>query len=123
MSIRTAVAAAFVSLSLCLGAQAQSVTLGQFQHPKSPKDLEVNQSLSARRRGGAARLQRGRAGEAVLHVGPGAETDVRRGKRSGLASGAQSQWLPQAYRWRAPCCSACALPILAATDRVTPVNR
>ena len=44
MSIRTAVAAAFVSLSLCLGAQAQSVTLGQFQHPKSPKDLEVNRA-------------------------------------------------------------------------------
>ncbi|HTT49384.1 MAG TPA: Rap1a/Tai family immunity protein [Pseudolabrys sp.] len=39
-----AAAAAVVSLSLCLDAQAQSVTLGQFQHPKSPKDLEVNKT-------------------------------------------------------------------------------
>lgn len=44
MPARTAVAAAFVSLSLCFGAQAQSVTLGQFQHPKGPKDLEVNRT-------------------------------------------------------------------------------
>ena len=44
MPARTAVAAAIVSLSLCFGAQAQSVTLGQFQHPKSAKDLEVNKT-------------------------------------------------------------------------------
>ena len=40
----TAAVAAFVFLSLCPGAQAQSVTLGQFQHPKSAKDLEVNKT-------------------------------------------------------------------------------
>jgi len=44
MSARTPMAAAFVSLSLCFGAQAQTVTLGQFQHPKSAKDLEVNRA-------------------------------------------------------------------------------
>jgi hypothetical protein len=44
MSARTALAAAFLSLPLCLGAQAQNVTLGQFQHPKSPKDLEINKA-------------------------------------------------------------------------------
>jgi hypothetical protein len=44
MSIRTAIAAALLSLSLGFGAQAQTVTLGQFQHPKSAKDLEVNRA-------------------------------------------------------------------------------
>jgi len=38
----TITAAAFIGLSLCVGAKAQSVTLGQFQHPKSAKDLEIN---------------------------------------------------------------------------------
>jgi hypothetical protein len=44
MSTRLAMAVMFVSLSLCVAAQAQNVTLGQFQHPKGPKDLEVNKA-------------------------------------------------------------------------------
>lgn len=44
MSARSLMTAAFVSLPLCFGAQAQTVTLGQFQHPKGPKDLEVNRA-------------------------------------------------------------------------------
>ena len=41
---RIATMAAAVALSHSIGAQAQSVTLGQFQHPKSAKDLEVNKT-------------------------------------------------------------------------------
>lgn len=40
----TTIAAALIGLLLCFGAQAQTVTLGQFQHPKSAKDLEVNKT-------------------------------------------------------------------------------
>jgi hypothetical protein len=40
----TATVAVLINLSLCLDAQAQNVTLGQFQHPKSAKDLEVNKT-------------------------------------------------------------------------------
>ncbi len=39
-----AAAAALFGLMLCPRAQAQSVTLGQFQHPKTPKDLEINKA-------------------------------------------------------------------------------
>jgi hypothetical protein len=41
---RMLIAAALVSLAPCLGAEAQTVTLGQFQHPRSAKDLEVNKA-------------------------------------------------------------------------------
>lgn len=40
----TTIAAALIGLLLCFGAQAQTVTLGQFQHPKAAKDLEINRA-------------------------------------------------------------------------------
>ena len=40
--VTIALATALLGLSLCLDAQAQTVTLAQFQHPKTAKDLEFN---------------------------------------------------------------------------------
>jgi hypothetical protein len=42
--VTTALAATLISLSLCFGAEAQTVTLGQFQHPAGAKDLEFNKA-------------------------------------------------------------------------------
>ena len=42
--VTIASAAALLGLSLCLDAQAQTITLAQFQHPKTAKDLEFNKT-------------------------------------------------------------------------------
>jgi len=42
--VTIALAATLMSLSLCLDAEAQTVTLGQFQHPAGAKDLEFNKA-------------------------------------------------------------------------------
>jgi hypothetical protein len=42
--VTIASATALLGLSLCLDAQAQTVTLAQFQHPKTAKDLEFNKT-------------------------------------------------------------------------------
>ena len=91
--IATMAAAALIGLSLCLGARAQSVTLGQFQHPKSAKDLEVNRTYLLGAAEALLAYNASRGTEAVLPAGPGAEIDVRRGERSGLTLGAQDQRL------------------------------
>jgi len=42
--IGTMVAAALFSLSLSLGAQAQGLTVAQYQHPRTPQDLTRNKA-------------------------------------------------------------------------------
>lgn len=42
--IGTTVAAALLSLSLSLGAQAQGLTVAQYQHPRTPQDLTHNKA-------------------------------------------------------------------------------
>ena len=42
--LRTFMLATLISVAVCVAAQAQSVTLGQFQHPKTAKDLETNKA-------------------------------------------------------------------------------
>jgi len=42
--VTIALAAALLGVALCLDAEAQTLTLGQFQHPKAPKDLEFNKT-------------------------------------------------------------------------------
>jgi hypothetical protein len=42
--VTIASATALLGLSLCLDAQAQTVTLAQFQRPKTAKDLEFNKT-------------------------------------------------------------------------------
>ncbi len=43
-TVTFALAAAVLLPSFFLGARAQTVTLGQFQHPKTAKDLDVNKT-------------------------------------------------------------------------------